>query len=78
VLDIKTLIEMLREAVNELLAPVGNLDFRDTVILNKSLADNGGGLFSLIALKPNGLEMSTLNIGVDYNQNSVVPALSFR
>jgi hypothetical protein len=78
VLNVKILIEMLREVVNELLAPVSNLDLKDTVIPNKPLADNDSSLFSLIALKPNGFKISTFSISVDYNQNNIIPALDFR
>jgi hypothetical protein len=48
------------------------------VILNKPLADNSSGLFSLIALKLNKLKVSTLNINVDYNQNNIMPTFSFK
>jgi hypothetical protein len=78
VFNIKTLIKIFKEAVNELLALISNLDFKNTVILNKLLADNGGGFFSFIVFKLNRLEVSTLSISVDYNQNSVVPVFSFR
>jgi hypothetical protein len=78
VFNVKTLIEIFKEAVNELLAPIGNLDFKDIVISNKSLTDNNSGFFSLIALKSNRLKVSTLNISVNHNQNSIMPALSFR
>jgi hypothetical protein len=67
ILNIKTLIKILKKAVNELLTLIDNLDFKDTVIPNEPLADNDGGLFSLIALKLNRLKISTFNINVDYN-----------
>jgi hypothetical protein len=67
VLDIKTLIKIFKEAVDKLLIPVGDLDFKDTIIPNEPLTDNGGGLFNFIAFKPNKFEINTLNISVDYN-----------
>jgi hypothetical protein len=67
IFDVKTLIKIFKEAVDELLALIGNPDFKDTVIPNKPLADNGGGLLSLIAFESNRLKVSTLSISVDYN-----------
>jgi hypothetical protein len=78
VFNVKTLIKIFKEAVNKLLTLINNLNFKDTVILNKPLADNNNGLFSLITLKLNRLKISTLNINVDYNQNSVILAFSFK
>jgi hypothetical protein len=67
VLNIKTPIEIFKEAVNELLAPIGDLDLKNTIIPNKPLTDNGSGLLSSIAFKSNRLKVSMLNISVDYN-----------
>jgi hypothetical protein len=67
VFNIKTLIKIFKEAVNKLLAPIGDLDFKNIIILNEPLADNGSGLFSLIVFKLNRLEVSTFNISVSYN-----------
>jgi hypothetical protein len=67
VLNIKILIKIFKEAVNELLALISNLDFRDIVIPNKPLIDNNNGLFSFIAFKSNRLKVSIFNISVDYN-----------
>jgi hypothetical protein len=78
VLNIKTLIRILKKAVNKLLALINNLDFKNSIILNKALADNDSGLFNPITLKSNKLKISTLNISVNYNQNNIISAFSFK
>jgi hypothetical protein len=67
VLNIKILIKIFKEAVDELLILISDLDFKDIVIPNKPLADNDGGLFSLITFKPNRFKIGIFNINVDYN-----------
>jgi hypothetical protein len=78
VLNIKTLTEVLRNAINKLLAPISNLYFRDTVVIYKLLTDNNSSLLSSIALKIHGLKISAFNIGVNYNKNSIMLTLSLR
>jgi hypothetical protein len=77
-LDVKALIEILKKAVDELLTPIGNLNLKDIIIANQSLTDDNSGLLSPVALKLNGLEMGTLNISVDHNEDSIIPVLRLR
>jgi hypothetical protein len=67
VLNIKTLIKIFREAINKLSAPINDLDFKDIIILNKSLIDNDNSFFNFIIFKSNRFKISTFNINVDYN-----------
>jgi hypothetical protein len=78
VLNVKILIKIFKEAINKLLALISNLDFKNTVILNKPLTDNNNGLFSFIIFKSNRLKVSIFNISVNYNQNNIISAFSFR